>query len=250
MTLWLDISSLGEFEILRPYKNFFFCTFETQSQGQKMVDKRKRKLLIIECNAPKLKAQGLSFSETLISVASTLLKDRLIHVIQAGEKEFIPTQFAKAEEKARNYSVIAVIGHSNSEGIWFSEKELYKWEPFTNWLKPFHPQKLFLMSCQGGKTEVSRILFRNLDSLREVYGSPVLLTKSEAMTIAGVALADLLNAKTAIEIFPIAQIISILNKGFIWKVERGDEADIGRELTEEFIRRLQNFIRKRIGVCP
>jgi hypothetical protein len=74
-----------------------------------MIDKRKRKLLIIECNAPKLKAQGLSFSEALIGTASLILQERLIHLIQTKEKESIPARFAVAKQKASNYSVIAVI---------------------------------------------------------------------------------------------------------------------------------------------
>jgi hypothetical protein len=206
-----------------------------------MIDKRKRKLLIIECDAPKLKAQGLSFSEALIRTASLFLQDRLIHLIQTKEKEWIPTRFAEAKQKASNYSVIAVIGHSDSNGIRLGEDAPYKWELLSDWLKPFRPQKLFLMSCQGGKTEVSKILFRNLDSLKEVYGSPVLLRKPEAIAIAGVALADLLDAETAEKMFPVAQIFSILNKGFIWKIARDDkDSNIVKGVTENFLMGLQN----------
>ena len=201
-----------------------------------MIDKRKRKLLIIECNAPKLKAQGLSFSETLIRSASLVLSDNLIYLIQTKDRKLIPTQFAEAKQKSSNYSAITIIGHSNSNGIWLGENVPYKWESLSNWLKPFHPQKLFLMSCQGGKTEISKILFKNIDSLKEIYGSPVLLSKSEAITIAGYILADLLDTKSAKNMFPVAQIISVLNKGFIWKIARGDEeSNITKEFTENII---------------
>jgi len=61
-----------------------------------------------------------------------------------------------------------------------------------------------IMSCQGGNTEVTKILFKNLYPLEEVYGSPVLLRKPEEMTIAGAVLADLLDAKSVKNIFPIA----------------------------------------------
>jgi hypothetical protein len=102
------------------------------------------------------------------------------------------------------------------------------------------------MSCQGGKTEVTEILFKNLDSLKEIYGSPVLLSKPEAMTIAGVVLADLLDAKFAKNMFPVAQIISILHKGFIWKIARGDkDSTITKEFTENIIMGLQKAMRNR-----
>ena len=210
-----------------------------------MIDKRKKKLLIIECDAPKLKVQGLSFSEAFLRTASFVLHDRLIHLIQTKEKGLIPTQFAEAKQKSNNYSVISVMGHSDSKEIRLGENAPYKWEAFSKWLMPFRPQKLLLMSCQGGKTEVCSILFKSLPSLKEICGSPVFLNKPEAMTIAGVALADLLDAETATLMFSVAQIISILNKGFIWKMARGDEADIARELTEKLISSLQNCIRNR-----
>lgn len=210
-----------------------------------MIDKRKRKLLIIECDAPKLKVQGLSFSKAFLRTASLVLQGRLIHLIQTKEKKLIPTQFAEAKQKSSNYSVISVMGHSDSKGIRLGENAPYKWEAFSEWLIPFRPQKLLLMSCHGGKTEVCSILFKNLPSLKEVCGSPVFLNKPEAMTIAGVALADLLNVKTATGMFPVAQIISIFNKGFIWKMARGDEANIVRELTEKLISIMQNSIRNR-----
>ena len=209
-----------------------------------MIDKRKRKFLLIECDAPKLKAQGLSFSEALVRVASFILQDRLIHLIQTKEKELIPTQFAEAKQKSSNYSVIAIIGHSDSKGIRLGENAPYRWEAFSNWLKPFRPQKLFLMSCQGGKTEVCSILFKNLPSLKEVYGSPVFLNQPEAMTIAGVALADLLDAETSTEMFTLAQIISILNKGFIWKMPRNDkQSSSEKEFAERILMRLQKAVR-------
>jgi hypothetical protein len=213
-----------------------------------MIDKRKRKLLIIECNAPKLEAQGLSFSEALIPSASLVLPDRLTHLIQTEERDLSSTKFAEAKQKSDTYSVIAIIGHSNSTGIQFDENainKVLKWETLSNWLKPFRPQKLFLMACQGGKTEVCSILFKTLPSLKEVCGSPVFLNKPEAMIIAGYVLADLLDPETAAGMFPLAQIISILNKGFIWKMARGEEADITRELTEKLISSLQNLIRNR-----
>jgi hypothetical protein len=211
-----------------------------------MIDKRKRKFLLIECDAPKLKAQGLSFSEALVRAASCILQDRLIHLIQTKEKELIPTQFAEAKQKSSNYSVIAIIGHSDSKGIRLGQNTPYRWEAFSNWPKPFRPQKFFLMSCQGGKTEVCSILFKNLPSLKEVYGSPVFLSQPEAMTIAGVALADLLDAETSTEMFPVAQIISILHKGFIWKMTRGGkEFAIAKEFSENIIMGLQKAIKNR-----
>ncbi len=211
-----------------------------------MTDKRKRKLLIIECNAPKLRAQGLSFPTVFNAGASLALPDRLIHLIQTENGELSLSKFAEAKQKSNTYSVIAIIGHSNASGIQFDESPesgRLKWESLSNWLKPFKPQKLFLMSCQGGKTEVCSILFKNLPSLKEVCGSPVFLNKPEAMIIAGVALADLLDAESAAGMFPVAQIVSILNKGFIWKMARCDEADIARELTEKLISSLQNSVR-------
>lgn len=208
-----------------------------------MIDKRKRKLLIIECDTPKLKAQGLSFSDDLNRVASTVLQDRVTYLIQTKEKELIPTQFAEAKQKACSYSVIVVIGHSDSNGIRLGENARYTWETFSNWLEPFRPQKLFLMSCQGGKTEVGRMLFKNLDSLKEVYGSPVLLTKPEAMTVAVVALADLLDTDTAIKVFPYAQVISILNKGFIWKMAKDGTDLIEKEFAENILLGLQKAMR-------
>ena len=214
-----------------------------------MIDKRKRKLLIIECNAPKLKAQGLSFSEALIPSASLVLPDRLIHLIQTEDRELSPTKFAEAKQKSNTYSVIAILGHSNSTGIQFdenAENNLLKWETLSNWLKPFRPQKLFLMSCQGGKTEVAELLFKNLESLKEVCGSPVLLSKPEAMTIAGVVLADLLDVAFAKNMFPVAQVISILYQGFIWKIVRGNkESTIAKEVTENIIMGLQKGVRNR-----
>ena len=102
------------------------------------------------------------------------------------------------------------------------------------------------MSCQGGKTEVCSILFKNLPSLKEVYGSPVFLSQPEAMTIAGVALADLLDAESSTEMFPVAQMISFLDKGFIWKMTRsGKEFAVGKEFAENIIMALQKAMKNR-----
>jgi hypothetical protein len=79
-----------------------------------MIDKRKRKLLVIECNTPKLKAQSLSFSEALIQTASLVLPNSLIHLIRIKDKELTPTQFAEAKQISDRFSSIAIIGHSNS----------------------------------------------------------------------------------------------------------------------------------------
>jgi len=63
------------------------------------------------------------------------------------------------------------------------------------------------------------------------------------MTIAGVALADLLDAETSTELFPFAQIISILNEGFIWKMPRNDKSSSEKEFAERILMRLQKAVR-------
>ena len=116
-----------------------------------MIDKRKRKFLLIECDAPKLKAQGLSFSEALVRVASFILQDRLIHLIQTKEKELIPTQFAEAKQKSSNYSVIAIIGHSDSKGIRLGENAPYRWGSVFKLAQTLPPTKAFPNVLSGWK---------------------------------------------------------------------------------------------------
>ena len=102
------------------------------------------------------------------------------------------------------------------------------------------------MSCEVGKGEVARILFENLDSLKEIYGSPVLLNKPEAMTIAGVVLMDLLDQELGKNMFPFVQFNSILNKWFIWKTTRDDrDPTVAKELIEKIIMSLQKAVRNR-----
>lgn len=150
---------------------------KVKSKKRKITKSRMKSCLVIECDHDNLSEQGLCFATELdIHVKKWTTANS--KVILTKSKEEIPSEFAKAYDESRHFDVIVLIGHGSKAGIRFSKNNFVDYAVMAKWILPFLPKVIFLVTCEGAHSLPSGVLFQEIKSLREIYGSPVKARKS------------------------------------------------------------------------
>jgi hypothetical protein len=131
----------------------------------------KKNCLIVEGDTAKLIQQGLSFAKIVEALARPIAGQ--VHTIMNTSTLQTMTEYFEARIKSSTCDLAVLIGHGNVQGIQFAEDLFLTYEEIATILNPFKPKTILLISCQGGKILPSVALFKGIESLEEVYGSPV-----------------------------------------------------------------------------
>lgn len=194
-------------------------------------------LLILECDASKLELQGLTCADRVATVARLFGVDAV--VVRARTSSQLGADLAAACEH-RVFDAVVVIAHGNSGGIKLTEdSDLTDWEALAGWLERLEPRRLAFIACQSARTIASSTLFDSLESLDEVYASPLNMSLTQSHVV-DFLLPCLLDGQMSDDWLRWVQAGQLfLGRGLLFRYKRedyenGDEqSDLAATLFEE-----------------
>jgi len=187
-------------------------------------------LLIVECDSARLSADGLNIGSALGDLVSGMFPDKRIFVVRTSTEDALREVLAEAFEKYGRFRSILIVGHSNEADLILTEGRRYSWGTVGKWFQIFEPEVLFLAACRAGASVSVRELFKSMNTLRQVYASPITLHKNQTSPLAFLILTMLAAGR-------IDEGISIASRGASYVVTGGElfrwkrgETGPGREL--------------------
>jgi len=151
-------------------------------------------LLIIECDSAKLASQGLHLGRAFSEFVKAVLPKKRIAIVPTSTEKKLNEDLAKVFEQYGCFRTVLIVGHSNAAGLVLTadSDSLRPWATVGRWVSIFRPELLFLAACEAGQSEAVRNVFDSVDTLRQIYGSPVTLYKMHTAPM-GVILFMLLS---------------------------------------------------------
>ena len=210
------------------------------------IDRRKKSLLILECDSDKLSQQNLALGEELRNQARLCFPKNPVTLIRSYREADLSETLADLFNTKQLYRNIIVIGHSNHNGLQLSADRFVGWKGATNWLHPFEPHRIILLACEAGKWLPCSALFDKIPTLKEIFGSPILADKNQQYIILARVLHILGAKKEDRELNRLLQLGNFfLIKGIIFnrtraEYERGgdEEGSLWTGLAEPLIEQI------------
>lgn len=146
-------------------------------------------LLIIECDAAKLEADGLAVADaTAFGLHLTGWASRRplrIETVKAGDLAYLVAQLGKVKETFGTARAVLLIGHSNATGIRLASDRGVTWAVAARFIEPFRPSHVALLACLAGGREAASALASELPTVREIAASPATATTPAVVYLAG-----------------------------------------------------------------
>lgn len=217
--------------------------------AEAIVKKKKKKskkpvveehpLLILECDASKLEHQGLTCADRVAAFARLLGVEPV--VVKARTMGQVGTDLAAACEN-RVFDAVVVIAHGNSDGVKLTEdSDLTDWAALASWLGPLEPLRVAFIACQSARTVASSTLFDALESLDEVYASPLNMSFMQSHGV-DFLLPCLLDGRMSDDWLRMVQAGQILlGRGLLFRYTRAeyengdDQTDLAATMFEEHV---------------
>lgn len=214
------------------------------------VDLRRKSVLIVECDTIKLAHQSLSIGSKIFKILKSLFNSNPIELIEITTEVELLKKFSELAYIKRKFRNIIIIGHSNQKGLRISSDRFVKWSGVASWFATFEPQRILLIACNAGRWLPCAFLFNGIQSLKEIYGSPIPTSNNQAYFVILATLYILDAKKTDPLLFQISQLGNfILTKDVIFKQTRYEFQKGGRTegvlwtVAEPFIEKIINAIR-------
>ena len=172
-------------------------------------------LLILECDADKLKSQALAVANELNSVVRLLPAQLTVEVAFINSEADLRERFVDYVQRYSSIKLIVVIAHSNREVISIAPDLVLQWQAFGRWVEKFKPKQMVLIACEAGQYPSTRTLFDQMQSLRTIYASPIKTTKEQAEIIKLLVPYLLLSNTQDSELIRVFQILNFLRSGSI-----------------------------------
>lgn len=172
-------------------------------------------LLILECNADKLKSQALAVANELNSVVRLLPTQLTVEVAFINSGADLREKFVAYLQRYSSIKLIVVIAHSNREVISIAPDLVLQWQAFGRWVEKFKPKQMVFVACEAGQYPSTRTLFDQIQSLRTIYASPIKTSKEQAEIIKLLVPYLLLSKTQDSELIRVFQILNFLRSGSI-----------------------------------
>jgi hypothetical protein len=140
----------------------------------------RRRLLIIDCDAGQLEAQGIALGRQLARNRLPLY-DFEVTYIAVHDAATLQQQLSSLGR--RRFHAVVAVGHANTSGIRAARDLFLSWTEFAHRLAKLRPEKLLLIACQAGGIGVAQEMFDTLKTLRRVYACPLNLPSSQAAIV-------------------------------------------------------------------
>lgn len=141
--------------------------------------RRPKSLLIVQCDADKLERDRVEFSSRLIAVTAVLAPGAIVRRVRVSSEESLRLGLLGTYQEVGSFDIVAVEAHSNQQGLVLGPGYRMTWEKFAMWLEPLTPRIALLVGCQAGRWLPSEALFTRIETLKEIYGSPVIATEPQ-----------------------------------------------------------------------
>ena len=162
----------------------FHCLDFRRSEHQvNKIDRRRKALLIVECDSAKLALQNLALGNNLQNAVKLGFPQNPINLISSYAEADLLEELRTLYETGKPYRNIIIIGHSNQNGLQISSDRFINWEGVANWFKPFEPHRIILIACNAGRWLPCAALFDGIPTLKEIFGSPVPASKNQAYIV-------------------------------------------------------------------
>jgi hypothetical protein len=207
------------------------------------IDRRRKGVLILECDSDKLSQDDLALGIELLEYAQSFFPRNPIDLVQSFSEADLLENLAALFEAKQSYKNVVIIGHSNREGLKLSTDRFISWEGVANWISPFAPHRIMLLACEGGRWLPCSALFDGIPSLKEIFGSPIPVYKDQRYSVLVRVLYILGVKKEDPDFLSLLQFANLLlTKGLMVQKTRSEYEDEGFEegtiwndLTESFI---------------
>lgn len=141
------------------------------------------RVLVLQLDSDRLEADGLDLTPFAATV-SAFMPEAKPSIVRATSFDSLLEHFAALHGQA--FEVVAVIGHSNENGIVLAHgRDTDTWSAFSQYLHPMSPQQLVLVACRAGRALPSRTLFDELPTLKRVLASPTLANRLQGQAMIG-----------------------------------------------------------------
>ena len=170
------------------------------------------------------------------------MKRKLVKFTSTNE---LLSALANCKKEHGHFQVIAVVGHSNKNGIRLAKDRFEKWAVFAKWIEVFQPSCCVFIACEAGRWLPCRAMFEGIKSLKEVYGAPSRLKKTQVATPILLILYLLSGGRVTPKIWTWVQpLVFVLTQALLFRQTRqnflraGSEEGIIWTGLEELIKKL------------
>lgn len=200
-------------------------------------------LAIIECDSNRLHREGLALAPLLASWATL---SGISHAVLTTNSL---SELRASVRAAGTFDAAVIIAHGNDDGIAVGRDRLLDAPALARLLGPTGVERLAFVSCQFGRLSNATKLFDGIDSLDEVFASPVNVTKRQALIVAAL-LAALVDREIATDTVGVIRGIGALVTGGVllrWErdsIEDTDEAILKDVVVSELAKPALDAIRR------
>lgn len=146
----------------------------------KGIDKRRKQVLILECDSRTLDTQNLAIGDDIKIALLTAFPKNGIDLIKDNDRDNFEPELDAVLRKYKNpCKTIILIGHGNESGIKLNLNRFADWQELGSIIEPFHPEQLIFLACRAGDVSACEILFDTVASLRQIFASPINVSKSQ-----------------------------------------------------------------------
>lgn len=210
-------------------------------------------VLILECDAEELDRQGLNIGSAVHEKILKWLPGLITsYLIRATSPDSLREEMQRCKEQHEFFDFILVVGHSSPRGIRLTPGNSVSWDVFSIWIETFEPKRLFLAACEAGQWLSAKSIFERVSKLKEIYASPVLMSKQQATGLMLLLFYFLAIKYPKNDLIQMIQSITLFRTGgliYKWKRDEckddgaaeGSQWDALAHLKEIFFRRGLNF---------
>ena len=147
------------------------------------IDRRRKALLIVECDSSKLTRQNLALGNVLRDWVKLAFPHNPVDLVQSYTEADLLEELRKLHDIGKPYRNIVIIGHSNQSGLQISSDRFVSWKGVANWFEQFEPHRIILIACNAGRWLPCAALFDGISALKEIFGSPIPASKDQGYVV-------------------------------------------------------------------
>lgn len=133
--------------------------------GKRKIRSKAPSILIIECDPATLESQALSMARDLEGIVRLVVPSATLRLVPAASPELLLHDLGRCKVECGRFDHVAVVGHSNRNGLRLAPGLSVSWEKFAPWIEPFGPKCAILVACEAGRWLPSEALFSGIASL-------------------------------------------------------------------------------------
>lgn len=188
--------------------------------GKRKARSKSPSMLIIECDLATLESQALSMARDLEGIVPLVVPSATLRFVRAASRESLLHDLGRCKVECGGFDHVAVVGHSNRNGLSLAPGLFVSWADFARWIEPFRPKCAILVACEAGGWLPSEALFSGIASLREIYGSPLITTEAQAGAVKVLVPYLLLGNRRPPEILQLQLLNFALTRGVLFRQTR------------------------------